>query len=327
MASSFLDIKKTLPALGVGLGLRRELAKSTFDCQHSIDWLELVPENYMGLGGKSRQLLEEAADRFPLVSHGINLSIGSTDDLNQDYLKSLKTLLDTIDAPWWSDHLCFTSVDGVYMQDLLPLPFSRAAVRHIAERAKRVQDFLERPFLLENISFYMSMPGCEMSEAQFLAEVLESADCGLLLDVNNIYVNSLNHGYDPVKFLDQIPLERTVQVHIAGHKRTRETVIDTHGAPVVQPVYELFEQALARVEVKAVMLERDQNFPDFGEILDELKTIGEIARRVQPALTATGSKCGSTQGDHRARTDRSKQQSDQGAANSEEAVHDHALSA
>ncbi|HEY9871275.1 MAG TPA: DUF692 domain-containing protein [Candidatus Obscuribacterales bacterium] len=286
MASGFLQAKAKLPVLGVGLGLRRELVADTLEHQDRIDWLEFVPENYMGLGGRCKEVLERAAQRFPLISHGVNLSIGSTDDLNTDYLKSIKKLLAGVEAAWWSDHLCFTSVGGVYMHDLLPLPFSREAVRHIAERIRRVQDYVGRPFLLENISFYMYMPGCELSEAQFMSEVLEKSDCGLLLDVNNVYVNSVNHGFDPFQFLDAIPLERTVQIHVAGHKRREDLLIDTHGAPVIQPVYELLEYVLNRTRVKGVMIERDQNFPEFAELLDELDVIRGIARRAQPELVS-----------------------------------------
>jgi uncharacterized protein (UPF0276 family) len=284
MTGDFLDIKKDLPVIGVGLGLRRELAEVTLANSETIDWLEFVPENYMGLGGLAKERLAATASRFPLVSHGVNLSIGSTDELNPEYLRLLKEVLDRTDSPWWSDHLCFTSVQGTYMHDLLPLPFTREAVRHIAERIKRVQDFTERPFLIENISFYMNMPGAEMTDAQFMAEILETADCGLLLDVNNVYVNSLNHKFDPYEYLKQIPLDRTVQMHVAGHKRIGEYVIDTHGAALIEPVYELLEYVLSQTTVHGVLLERDQNFPDFDELLNEIRTIKSIAAKVQPQL-------------------------------------------
>ena len=286
MSSGFLGIKKNLPVLGVGLGLRRELVEETFNHSEQIDWLEFVPENYMGLGGMAKDRLETASGQFPLVSHGINLSIGTTDDLSETYLSSLKQILDRTGSPWWSDHLCFTSIDGAYMHDLLPLPFTREAVHHIAERVKRVQDYTQRPFLLENISFYMNMPGCEMTDAQFLAEVLEEADCGLLLDVNNIYVNSVNHKFDAVEYLKQIPLERTVQMHVAGHKRIGEYVIDTHGAALIEPVYQLYEYVLKQTTVHGVLLERDQNFPEFTELLQELNLLRDIAARTQPQLAA-----------------------------------------
>lgn len=287
--SDFHDTKKLLPNLGIGLGLRRELASQTLESKSRIDWLELVPENYMGLGGACRERLDSAREQFPLVTHGINLSIGSTDDLNAEYLRKLKQLLDYIDAPWFSDHLCFTSCDGIYMHDLLPLPRSKEAINLIAEKVKRVQGTIERPFLLENISYYMNVPGSEMNDSQFLAEVVEKADCGLLLDVNNVYVNSLNHDFDPFQYLDQIPLDRTVQIHVAGHKQGVDYVIDTHGSSVVEPVFQLLQYVLERVEAKGVMLERDQNFPEFEEILTEVDRIRQIdnaASSVRAAGTA-----------------------------------------
>jgi uncharacterized protein (UPF0276 family) len=291
MADDFLRIKNQLPTLGIGLGLRRDMAEDTFEQSHCVDWVEIAPENFMGIGGRARDLLERARERFPVISHGLNLSVGSTDDLSLDYLKELKLLLDSVNAPWWSDHLCFTSVGGVYMHDLLPLPFTREAVSHVAKRAKIVQNYIERPFLLENISFYMYPPGGELTESQFLAEVAEEADCGLLLDVNNIYVNSINHKFDPYKFVDEIPVERTVQIHLAGHKKIKDTIIDTHGAPVVEPVHELLECVLKRTSVMGVMLERDQNFPDFQEIVGELNVLRQIASRTQPLLAQpSGSK-------------------------------------
>lgn len=171
------------------------------------------------------------------------------------------------------------------MHDLLPLPQTKEAVRHIAERIKRVQDYIERPLILENISYYMELPHAEISEAQFLGEVLEKADCGLLLDVNNVYVNSINLNFDPYKYLAAIPLDRTVQMHVAGHSHGDEVIIDTHGAPVIEPVFDLLTYVLERVPVKAVMLERDQNYPPFEDILAELEEIRSIAANTQPALT------------------------------------------
>lgn len=283
MASSFLKAKSQLPTLGVGLGLRRELATETFAHSSSIDWLEIVPENYMEIGGSARERLDAAAKQWPLISHGINLSIGSTDELNMEYLQALKSLLNDFDIAWFSDHLCFTSFDGIYLQDLLPLPFSKEAVNHIVERIKRVQDFVERPFLIENISFYMKMPGCEIPETEFMTQILEKADCGLLLDVNNVFVNSLNHAFDPIQFVNELPLERVVQIHVAGHKKIGDYVIDTHGAAVVDPVFDLLAHVLSKTRVNGIMLERDQNFPEFSEIIQELDRIREIAS-VDPAF-------------------------------------------
>jgi uncharacterized protein (UPF0276 family) len=287
MKDEFVKIKKQLPVLGTGLGLRRELVDDTFDNAARIDWLEIVPENYMGLGGRARERLEEAASSFPLVSHGVNLSIGSTDDLSETYLSQITELLDRINSPWWSDHLCFTSHGGTYMHDLLPVPLTREAVHHIAERAKRVQDRTGRPFLLENISFYMQMPGSQMPEEDFITNVIEEADCGLLLDVNNVYVNSLNHKFDPYKYIDNLPLDRVVQIHIAGHKKIDDYVIDTHGAAVVEPVFKLLEHVLRKAKVNAILLERDQQFPEFDELLGEVAAIKDIVLRAQPELNVS----------------------------------------
>ncbi len=286
MSSGFLTAKKQMPNLGVGLGLRRELAAETMVNKDAIDWLELVPENYMDLGGKTRQRLDDALEKFPLVTHGVNLSIGSTDELSQDYLSSISRLLNKIDAPWWSDHLCFTSIENSYLHDLLPLPLSAEALKHVVKRVKTAQHVVGRPFLLENISYYMEMPGDQMEEVDFLAQVLEKADCGLLLDVNNVYVNSVNHNFDPYRYLDRLPLERTVQIHVAGHSHGDELLIDTHGAPVIEPVFELLEYVLKRTDVKAIMLERDQNYPQFSEILAELAQIRDIVMRVRPSIAA-----------------------------------------
>jgi len=280
-----------MPNLGIGLGLRRELATQIFASSASIDWLELVPENYMNLGGHARSRLDQAKSKFPLVTHGVNLSIGSTDELNNEYLHSLSQLLDYIDAPWWSDHLCFTSVSGSYMHDLLPLPLSAEAVNHVASRAKSAQEIVGRPMLLENISYYMHMPDSHLQETDFICKIMDSADCGLLLDVNNVYVNSVNLNFDPYKFIDELPLERVVQMHVAGHSRRDDLLIDTHGAAVIEPVYQLLEYVLMRTEVKAILLERDQNYPDFEDLLKELEEIRSIARRVQPALVAKSGLC------------------------------------
>lgn len=277
MATEFLRQKAQINPLGVGLGLRRELAAETFANSNKIDWLEISPENYMEIGGEACRRLNQAQEKFQIISHGLNLSIGSADDLNYDYLRSLKDVLELIDPPWWSDHLCFASVDNLYLHDLLPLPFTREAVAHIVERIKQVQDFTSRPFLLENISFYMYMPGSSMPETEFISEIVERADCGILLDVNNVIVNSLNHNFDPRAFVEALPLERVLEIHVAGHKRIGDYIIDTHGAPIIDPVYDLLDFVLKRCQVKGILLERDQNFPDFSELLSELSKLREIA--------------------------------------------------
>ncbi|MFN8655741.1 MAG: DUF692 domain-containing protein [Candidatus Obscuribacterales bacterium] len=304
MTSKFLDVKKQLPILGVGMGLRNEVEDETFEHAEQIDWLEIISEQFMGLGGKSRARLDRALKVFPLIAHGVGLSLGSTDEIDQDYIRSLKKLLKHIDAPWWSDHLCFSAFGGVQTHELLPLPFSREAVAHCVTRAKKVQEMTDIPFLLENITYYMRMPGSELDEAQFLSEVLEQADCGLLLDINNVYVNSLNHKFDPIEFMDQIPLERTVQIHIAGHHHAPEfdAYVDTHGATPPRPVLDLLKYVMERVPVNAILLERDQHFPDeFSELLAELDDIRAVVKAAQPGWLDSKSQANQAKTSHRVR--------------------------
>lgn len=271
-----------LPQLGVGLGLRRSLFEETMANRDKIDWLEIVPENYMGKGGRSREMLELALDKgFPIISHGVNLSIGSADPLDETYLTDMAELFSWVKPAWFSDHLCFTSIDGVYLNDLIPLPFTKEVVDHVVKRIKTIQSRFEMPFLIENVSYYASLaPGAEMDEAQFLSEILERSDCGLMLDVNNVYVNAQNHGYDAIDFLNRIPLERTVQIHIAGHLRRKHMIIDTHGASVCPEVYDILEEVLRRIPVNGILLERDLDIPPMSELLDELVQIRRIVERV-----------------------------------------------
>ncbi|MBU6450849.1 MAG: DUF692 domain-containing protein [Cyanobacteria bacterium REEB67] len=285
MSSDFIAAKAKMPYLGVGLGLRRELADEIFASSASIDWLEIVPENYMDLGGHAKSRLEKAKSLFPIVTHGVNLSVGSSDPLNKDYLSTLVGLLDFIEAPWWTDHLCFTSIDGFYLHDLLPLPLSAETVKHVIARAREAQALVGRPLLLENISYYMHMPESHLQEADFIWQILEGADCGLLLDVNNVYVNSINLNFDPYKFIDDLPLERVVQMHVAGHSRRGDLLIDTHGADVIEPVFDLLAYALKHTDCKAVLLERDQNYPEsFETVIAELDKIRQIVLASQPGV-------------------------------------------
>ena len=279
MNSDFLTIKKTLPQLGVGIGLRRELAEEIFTATDKIDFLEIIPEQYMRKGGEGKELLDRATSLYTAVSHGVNLSLGSSDPLDQEYLKALKQFVSDIRAPWFSDHVCFASLGEIYLHELLPVPFCKETLSHMVARIKRVKEYIEIPFLVENTTYYMKVPGSTMSESQFIGELIEQADCGLLLDVNNVYVNSVNHGLDAYEFLDQIPIERTVQVHMAGHKERKDIVLDTHGAPIAQPVYDLLQYALNKTTVHGVTIERDQNIPKLAEITDEIEAIKTICSR------------------------------------------------
>lgn len=273
------------PVLGVGLGLRRPLLESTLAAADVIDWLEFTPENYMGRGGKSIQVLQRAQAHFPLVSHGVSLSLGSVDPFSEVYLGDLAALFDWAQPAWFSDHLCFSSVDGLYFNDLMPLPRTRETVRHVVSRIHQLQDRLQRVFLIENISQYLNTPFDDMADADFISEILTQADCGLLLDVNNVYVNSVNHGFDPLSFLENIPLERVVQIHVAGHHHFPEGLVDTHGAPVIGPVWDLLEWVLQRTRPCGVMLERDTHLPPFAALVPELQKIRQLWHQTgQPVM-------------------------------------------
>lgn len=264
------------PVLGVGLGLRRPLLEETLTANDWIDWLEFTPENFMGRGGQTRQMLERAKTHFPLVSHGVSLSIGSLDPFNPDYLRELEELFRWVDPPWFSDHLCFSSINGHYFNDLMPLPRTMETVRHVSNRIRFLQDYFQRPVLIENISQYLNCPDDVLPDAAFISGILEEADCGLLLDVNNVYVNSVNHGFDPLDFLANIPLERVVQIHVAGHHAFPEGLVDTHGAPVCDPVWELLRWTMACCRPCGLMLERDTHLPPFEELLPELAQLRQI---------------------------------------------------
>lgn len=282
-SDDFEQIKSALPRLGVGLGLRRSIFKETLQAQSVIDWLEIVPENYMGKGGRSYEMLEEAKDQgFPIISHGVALSIGSLDDLDASYLAQIKDLFKVIQPAWFSDHLCFTSYNNVHFQDLIPLPLTWEAVHHVVNKIQAFQAHFDRPFLIENVSYYCDFAQPELTEAQFLTEVLERANCGLMLDVNNVYVNARNHGFDPYQFLDQLPLHRAVQIHMAGHFEKDTYIVDTHGEPIRPEVFDLLDYVLPKTDIHGILLERDQNIPALPELLDELETIRTIYQKHHP---------------------------------------------
>ncbi|MFK7985018.1 MAG: DUF692 family multinuclear iron-containing protein [Sandaracinaceae bacterium] len=276
-------------AEGVGLGLRHDMADAFFEqAPNEVNWLEIHPENYVDRGGRFRMNLEKAQEGWPVVPHGLTLCFGTTSPFEPGYVKSLKVLLDEVDAPWYSDHLCFAGIDGLYLHDLLPLPFTREAVDVVAARVTELRDAIERPVAIENISFYADpAERGGWDEPDFLLEVLEAADCKLLLDVNNIYVNSLNHGFDPKPYIDRIPRERVVQMHVAGHFTRKDgLIIDTHGEPVCEGVFELLEYTLAHVGPTPVLLERDQNIPPLAELLDEVRQLDTIYQRGIAAFEA-----------------------------------------
>lgn len=273
---------ESLPVLGAGIGLRKEHFDSLKSADLPVNWLEIVPENFMNFGGYPQAILELCANRWPIVSHGVNLSIGSLDPLNGEYLDRLKTVLAQTRALWYSDHLCFTSIGGGYFHDLLPLPFSHEAASHVIARIRKLQKIIKLPFLLENPSYYVQAPGAQMDEAEFFGKVLEGADCGMLLDVNNVYVNSRNHGFDAKEFIRKLPLHRVAQIHLAGHKDCGDVIVDTHEGPIIQPVWDLYRftmEALGRPV--SALIEWDTNIPP-------LETVVEEARRAQDILESFG---------------------------------------
>jgi uncharacterized protein (UPF0276 family) len=258
------------PNLGLGVGLRT--AHFAYILRHhpQVDWFEIISENFMDSGGRPRYVLEQVAERYPVVMHGVSLSIGSTDSLNFDYLKKLRRLAEHVGARWVSDHLCWTGVAGLNAHDLLPIPFNEATLAHVAGRVRIVQDFLERPLVLENPSSYVTFADSTMSEWEFLSRLAEETDCGLLLDVNNVYVSSVNHDFDPVEYLRSIPHERVVQFHLAGHTNCRTHLIDTHDGQVIDPVWELYRLAHRLTGGAATLLEWDAKIPEFPVVHAEV---------------------------------------------------------
>lgn len=257
--------------LGFGLGLRTDHYDTILDTAPPVDWFEVLSENYMVGGGKPLAYLDKFAERYPLVMHGVSLSIGSTDPLDRAYLIELKALAERIRPAWISDHLCWTGVAGRNLHDLLPLPHTEESVRHVVARVREVQDFLGRQILLENASTYLDFTHSAMPEWEFVSAVAEAADCLLLLDVNNIYVNSQNHSFDPLDYLDGVPMSRVRQIHLAGHSHNGELLIDTHDQPVCEPVWQLYGETIKRSGPVATMIERDDNIPPLAELLDELQ--------------------------------------------------------
>jgi uncharacterized protein (UPF0276 family) len=254
-----------LPDLGVGLGLRTVHYGRIVESQPEVDWFELLSENYMQTAGRPLEWLDAVADRYPVVMHGVSLSIGSTDPLDRAYLTELRALRDRSRARWVSDHLCWTGVSGTNTHDLLPMPYTEEALRHVADRVRAVQDFLGSPFALENPSTYVEHAGATMPEWEFLARLAEEADCGILLDVNNVYVSAFNHGFDPQTYLAAVPFDRVVQLHVAGHTHHGTHIIDSHIGPVIEPVWKLLGDAWRRAGGVSVLLEWDAEIPSFEE--------------------------------------------------------------
>lgn len=271
-------------SLGFGLGLRASHYEAVLSGSPAIDWFEVLSENYLIPGGKPLFYLDRIRERYPLAMHGVSLSIGSTTPLSLAYLKQLKTLARRIEPAWISDHLCWTGVGDVNVHDLLPLPYTEEVIAHVAARVEIVQDFLGRRILLENVSSYVTYKQSEISEWEFLTAIAEQADCLILLDINNIYVSSVNHGFNPADYIAHIPVDRVQQFHIAGHRNCGDYIIDTHDEAVTAAVWDLYAQALARFGVVSTIIERDDHIPPLQELVQELDYARHVAAEFSSRL-------------------------------------------
>ena len=275
------------PYLGFGLGLRAQHYGDILEGDPPIDWFEAISENYMVPGGQPLVMLDRIRARFPVVLHGVSLSIASTAPFDRDYLRDLKALADRVEPAFVSDHLCWTGVHGINLHDLLPIPYTREALAHVAARIQHVQEYLKRPIALENVSTYVQFGSSEMPEWEFLSEMVKQTGCWLVFDVNNVFVSAFNHDYDPLTFIDGIPPDRVVQFHLAGHEHNMTHIIDTHDAMVCDEVWELYRAALRRFGPVSTIIERDDNIPPLGEMVAELEKAREIAREILP-MTSSG---------------------------------------
>ena len=267
------------------MGLRRDIAEEILESRIlTPDFLEFAPENWMAMGGAWKKVLERATEAYSITCHGLSLSLGSPEELDWKFVGELKEFLDTYQVAIYSEHLSYTKSNNAHLYDLLPIPFRKDAIDHVVDRISRVQDKLERPLAIENVSYYTPV-AAEMNEIEFISEIVERADCRLLLDVNNVYVNAFNHSYDAKEFLGKLPLDRVAYIHMAGHEQVEpDLIIDTHGQAIIDPVYELFEWTIQQMQPVPVLLERDYNFEDLEQIQGELVKIrGILNRHWKPA--------------------------------------------
>ncbi|MCU7938866.1 MAG: DUF692 domain-containing protein [gamma proteobacterium symbiont of Bathyaustriella thionipta] len=288
-----MDNSKKYQNMGFGLGLRKEHYQDVIDSfpaegssqaegsSLNIDWFEILTENYLVAGGKPLYFLDKIAERYPMAMHGVSMNIGNTGALDKDYLKQVKLLKNRINAHWLSDHLCWTGTNGTNAHDLLPLPYTEEAIKHVVERIQQVQDFLGGRMLIENVSSYVSYKQSEMTEWEFLSEIAHRADCLLLLDINNIYVSAVNHEFDPLDYLLSVPRERVQQFHLAGHSDYGDYIIDTHDMPVCDAVWSLYAKAVEHFGDITFMIERDDNIPPLATLLMELNMARSVSAQVK----------------------------------------------
>jgi len=273
---------------GVGIGLRVPHYRHILEKKPVVDWFEIISENYMVDAGRPLTVLDSILEQYRVVQHGVSMYFGSAEPPSREHLRRLKSLVRRTKTPWLSDHLCWGSVDGTYTHDLLPMPYTFEAVQVTAEKIRQIQDFLEVPIAVENVSSYAEFHVSQMTEWEFLNEVVEQADCGILLDVNNIYVSSQNHNFDPFTYVNSVPAERVAQIHIAGHSKFEKYILDTHDHPVLDPVWALYARAIERCGPTATLLEWDDSIPSFEEVHAEaLKANRYLNPQEKPALAVT----------------------------------------
>lgn len=260
-----------------GIGFRKDFAEELLDSEIlKPSFIELAPENWIGMGGYWKKILDKAAEKFPITCHGLSLSIGSPDELDVEFVKQVKKFMKQYNVKVYSEHLSYSKCDNAHLYDLLPIPFRKDAVKHLVQRIKQVQDILETPLVLENVSYYTPV-AAEMTEAEFISAIVKESGCNMLLDVNNVYVNSFNHQYNPKEFIKKLPLDKVAYIHMAGHEQVSDAlIIDTHGQAVIDPVFDLFDYTVGLIKPVPVLLERDFNIPELEELQSELKRMNTI---------------------------------------------------
>tara|TARA_B100000609_G_scaffold194068_1_gene186189 strand:+ start:10306 stop:11235 length:930 start_codon:yes stop_codon:yes gene_type:complete len=275
----------SLPVLGVGLGYRAPFRSDLFLHQEKVDFLEITAEHYLKATAEKRHELALLKEHFTLIPHALNLSLGSAEGVDQQYIDTLAALIEEVNPPWWSEHICFTRAGGVDIGHLSPLPFSQQALDILCRNIEKVQKTIKRPLILENITYAMPIPGGELDEAHFLRQLLQASDCGLLLDVTNLHTNATNHEYNPIDFLEALPKDRVVQLHFVGGIWQHGVLLDTHSQPTPPEVWDLMDEVLRRFPIKGAILERDEDIPAFSELTEELaraRAIGDTYGRWRP---------------------------------------------
>lgn len=274
------SINRNKPNLGFGLGLRADHYNTILEEKPSVDWFEIITENYLVPGGKPLYFLDKIREFYPMVMHGVSLSIGSNDPIDFDYLNQVKNLVNRIKPQWISDHLCWTGIKGTNTHDLLPLPYTEETIHHVVDRILKVQDFLGQRILIENVSSYITYQQSIMTEWEFLKEISQRADCLILLDVNNIYVSSVNHEFNSINYIKAMPCDRVYQIHLAGHSDMGDYIIDTHDHDIVNPVWDLYAETLRHLGPVSTMIERDDHIPPLSQLICELDHARKIAESV-----------------------------------------------